>query len=131
VNGYALEREGIATRYDAGFELCREINKHDIVPSLKCFKHRVIPETTIKIRLNLPKGCFEAIHDDSSNAIPPAVIETIKAVISKHRHITQTRLIRKAGMPETNGRKILQQGHGTHWFSKQGKGTTLHYYLKT
>jgi hypothetical protein len=115
---------------DAAFELCREKSKNDTILSLKCFKHRVIPETTIKLRLNLQKGCFEAIDDDSSNAIPPAVIESIKAVIAKHPRITQTRLIRKAGLPETNGRKILQQGNGIHWVAKRGTGTTLHYDLK-
>jgi archaellum biogenesis ATPase FlaH len=115
---------------DAAFELCKEKSKNDTVLSLKCFKHRLIPETTIKIRLNWQEGCFEAVDDDSANAIPPAVIETIKTVITKHPRITQTRLIRKAKLPETNGRKILLQGNGIHWVAKRGTGTTLHYDLK-
>jgi hypothetical protein len=115
---------------DAAFELRREKSKNDTVLSLRCFKHRLIQETTVKIRLNLQKGRFEMVDDDSPNAIPPAVIETIKGAIAKHHRITQTRLIRKAGLPETNGRRTLQQGEDIHWFSKRGKGTTLHYYLK-
>jgi len=115
---------------DAAFELHKEKNKNDTIFSLKCFKHRVIPATTIKIRLNLQKERFELLDDDPSNAIPPAVIDKIQAVIADNRRITQQDLLQKAELAETNGRRILQEGDGIHWVSKRGKGSTLHYYLK-
>lgn len=115
---------------DAAFELRKEKTTNDTVFSLRCFKHRLIQETIIKIRLNLREGRFELVDDDSSNAIPAAMIENIKAVIARHRRITQMDLLEKAELPETNGRKILLQGDGIHWFTEHRKGTTLHYYLK-
>jgi hypothetical protein len=114
---------------DAAFELRREKSKDDPTFSLRCFKHRLIEETTMKIRLNLRKGRFE-VADDSSDAISSTVIAKIKEVISSHRRITQRDLLRMADLPKTKGRKILQRGEGVHWHSKRGKGSTLHYGLK-
>jgi hypothetical protein len=113
---------------DAAFELHREKGKGDPTFTLRCFKHRLIQETTTTIRLNLQKGCFEALGD-LSNAISPDVVEKIQAVIASNYRITQKDLLRKADLPETSGRKILQQGDGIHWVSKRGDGTTLHYRL--
>jgi hypothetical protein len=114
---------------DAAFELFKEKSKDEPTFTLRCFKHRVIEETTTKIRLNLQKGRFEVV-DDSSVAISSTVIAKIKEVIATHRRITQQDLLQKAELPETKGRKILQNGDGVHWRSKRGKGNTLHYWLK-
>jgi hypothetical protein len=115
---------------DAAFELRTEKSKKgDQILGLRCFKHRSIPETTTTIRLNLEKGCFEVV-DDSSNAISADVVEKIQAVIALNHRITQKELLQKAGLPETSGRRILQQADGVHWVSKHGHGKTLHYSLK-
>jgi hypothetical protein len=52
----------------------------------------------------------------------------------KHRMVEEFEMSihadQTAGLPETNGRKILKQGDGLHWSSKRGKGNALHYYPK-
>jgi hypothetical protein len=101
----------------------------DTILALKCFKHSFIQEPQLKIRPDLEHGRFEVI-DDLSNAVSSAMIGKITATIARHPGITQQDLIEKAGLPESNGRKAVQQGEGIHWFSKRGKGNTLHYYLK-
>jgi hypothetical protein len=114
---------------DAAFELHKEKSKHDTVLTLKCFKHRLLPEMAMTIRLNLQKHRFEVV-DDPSSLNSRAVIERIKSVIGDNPRTTQKRLLQKSGLPETNGRKVLQQYDGTHWFSSRGTGSTLHYHLK-
>jgi hypothetical protein len=52
-------------------------------------------------------------------------------VIESHPGIDQKDLLKKAELPETNGRKALQQGEGIHWISKRGKGKTRRYYPKS
>lgn len=115
---------------DGAFELRKEKSKNDTILSLTCFKHRRIQETTIKIRPNWQKGCFEVLDGDGSNSISSAVVDKIKSVIARHRGISQKDLLEQAELPETNGRKILQQGDRVHWRAKRGKGTTLCYYLR-
>jgi hypothetical protein len=118
----------ILAAVDAAFELTED-KKHDIL-KLECFKHRYVEKPTLNIRLNLQDGRFEVV-DDPSNAISVAVTDKIKEVITHHPGITQKELLKKSQLPETNGRKALQQGEGIHWTAKRGKGNTLGYYLNT
>jgi hypothetical protein len=112
---------------DAAFELAE--GKNDTL-KLECFKHRYIQEPTLNIRPDFKNGCFEVV-DDPSNTMSVAVREKIIGVIERHPGITQKDLLRKARLPETNGRKALQQGDGIHWISKRGKGKTRRYYPKS
>jgi len=116
---------------DSAFELQRVKQKHgDVILNLRCFKHRQIEETTTTIMLNLEEKKFDLVSD-ASDVVSSDLIHRIQAVIARHPGITQKRLMRKAQLPETNGRKILHEGTGTHWRSKRGDGSTLHYYLKS
>jgi hypothetical protein len=89
----------------------------------------LIPEMTMTVRLNLEKRRFEVI-DDPTNVIPSETIDRIKAIIAENPGIIQQRLLEKADLPETRGRKILQKWDGEHWFSSRGDGKTLCYFLK-
>ena len=117
----------ILAAVDAAFKLKEEKNG---ILKLECFKHRYIEEPTLNIRPDFADGGFEVV-DDPSNSISAAAIEKIGAVIKSHPGIAQKDLLRKAELPETNGRRTLQQGEGVHWHSKRGRGKTLRYYPKS
>lgn len=112
---------------DAAFELVEE--KNDTL-KLECFKHRYIEEPRLHIRPDFKNRCFEVV-DDPSNAVSIAAREKIMAAIKRHPGIAQKDLLREAALPETTGRKTLQQGDGIHWITERGKGNTLRYYVKS
>jgi hypothetical protein len=119
----------ISAGVDAAFALSKRKTKHKTILTLECFKHRMLDEFEISFSLDFGTGRFELVNDGSPGAISSAILEKIKATITHKLGITQEKLLRRAELPETNGRKILQQGDGIHWFSKRGKGNTLHYYI--
>lgn len=89
----------------------------------------MVEEFEVSLSPDFENGRFVLGDDDSPTAISSATIVKIRAAIEQNPGITQQELLKQAKMPETNGRIILHQADGTHWFSKQGRGTTLHYFL--
>lgn len=78
------------------------------------------------MRADLQNGKFDVV-DDPSTATASAVIKKVQAAIAKKPGITQQELIKRSGLPETNGRNILQREEGHSWFVKRGKKKTFHY----
>jgi len=96
--------------------------------TLHCFKHRLLEEFQLTLRPNLKNGCFEII-DDPSAANTIAIVKKVQALIKKIPGITQQELIKRCGLPETNGRDLLLREDGKFWFTKRGEKKSLRYYL--
>jgi hypothetical protein len=117
----------ILAAVDVAFAIIKDRNKDGTLLTLHCYKHRQVEEFDLTLRPDLQNGRFEVI-DDPSTAGSLATIKKIKKTIDKHPGLTQKELMDKAHLPETRGRKILQQNEGIQWSSSAGRGKTLHYY---
>ncbi len=113
---------------DAAFEIREEKSKNATILTLECFKHRFIEEPRLTMRFDLENGCFEVV-EDKSLPVTADQVEKICRVIAKNPGINQEQLLKQAGLPETNGRKLLNEDDGKHWFSKPGKGKSFRYFL--
>jgi hypothetical protein len=114
---------------DVAFAISKNTNKERTILTLDCYKHRDVQEFELTLCPDLENGRFEVLEDPSAEALT-ATIEGIENTVTRHPGLTQKELLEKADLPETKGRKILQEYDGVHWDSSRGKGKTLHYYPK-
>jgi hypothetical protein len=112
---------------DVAFAISKKKTKERTILTLDCYKHRDVQEFELTLRPDLENGRFEVV-DDPSAALLSATIEGIKSAITRNPGLSQNELLEKADLPETKGRKILQEHDGVHWDSSRGKGKALHYY---
>lgn len=118
----------ILAAVDAAFTLSKKKNKHQTILTLECFKHRLVEEFELTLRPDFQNGRFELL-DDPSAAITSTLINRVRAAIAKNPGITQQELIKRCGIPETNGRDLLLREAGNFWFTKRGEKKSLRYYL--
>jgi AAA domain len=114
---------------DAAFEINEEKNKLEPVLTLSCLKHRYVEESSVKCNFVLRDGSLQLV-DNNQTHTSSASIKRIKEAIFSNPGITQKEIMSTISLPETNGRKILQEGNGVHWITERGTGKTLRYFPK-
>jgi hypothetical protein len=117
----------ILASVDVAFEITKKTSEHETVLTLSCFKHRFLEEAGLTSTFVLQEGAFQVLESGIKSG-SSVFVEKIKEAIVNHPGITQADIIKRVGLPETRGRKILKQGDGTEWFSTRGAGKTLRYF---
>lgn len=112
---------------DVAFAISKKKTKERTILTLDCYKHRDVQEFELTLRPDLENGRFEVLEDPSAEALS-AMIEGIEKTVTRHPGLSQKALLEKADLPETKGRKILQEYDGVRWYSSRGKGKTRHYF---
>jgi hypothetical protein len=120
----------ILASVDAAFEISKGESNRETVLTLSCFKHRFVVESGLTCKFVLRDGVLQLVDNDQPDN-SSAVIEKIKEAISGDPGITQKDIMSRLSLPETNGRKILQEGNDVQWLTKRGPGKTLRYFPKS
>ena len=114
----------------AGVDLCFAVN-HDRernVISIECFKNRFGQETTLAVKPQIGNDDAFDVMQDEALLLEREIEQRLIGLIEREPGLSQSELLKLAGLPLHKGRRALQRGLRRLWRTEQGLHGRLSYY---
>jgi hypothetical protein len=105
--------------------------KQEKTVSFQCFKNRFGEETRITIRPRLDDGGGFEVTSDPMILRQREAEAAVLGMIQGQPGISQSEIVKRAGLPVHKARSLLKIGEGTRWRTEQGPRGRLEYHALT